>query len=75
MIKPQFISLIFFQRLEKILEIGNKFSCSCGSAYIGQTRRNLLSRIKEHDSSEKSEVCKHLLQNPTHCVDFITPQF
>ena len=50
-----------------------KLTCSCGSAYIGQIRRNLLSRIKEHTASEKSEVCKHLLQNPSHSVDFNTP--
>ena len=50
-----------------------KLTCSCGSIYIGQTRRNLLSRIKEHATSEKSEVCKHLLQNPSHRVDFDTP--
>ena len=39
-----------------------------------RNRRNLLSRIKEHATSEKSEVCKHLLQNPTHRVDFNTPK-
>ena len=50
-----------------------KLTCSCGSTYIGQTRRNLLSRIKEHGTSEKSEVCKHLLQNPTNRMDFNTP--
>ena len=50
-----------------------KLTCSCGSTYIGQTRRNLLSRIKENATSEKSEVCKHLLQNPSHHVDFNTP--
>ena len=50
-----------------------KLTCSCESTYIGQTRRNLLSRIKEHATSEKSDVCKHLLQNPTHRVDFNTP--
>ena len=42
------------------------------STFIGQTSRNLLSRIKEHATSEKSEICKHLLQNPTHHVDFST---
>ena len=47
-------------------------TCLCGSTYIGQTWRNLLSRIKEHPISEKSEVCKHLLQNPAHHVDFNT---
>ena len=35
--------------------------------------RNLLNRIKEHTTSEKSEVCKLLLQNPFHRVDFNTP--
>ena len=50
-----------------------KLTCSCGSTYIGQTRRNLLSRIKENATSEKSEVCKHLLQNSSHRVDFNTP--
>ena len=47
-----------------------KLTRSCGSAYIGQTRRNLFSRIKKHATSENSEVSKHLLQNPTHRVDF-----
>ena len=50
-----------------------KLTCSCGSTYIGQIRRNLLNRIKDHATSEKSEVCKHLLQYPTHRIDFITP--
>ena len=42
-------------------EMVNKLTCSCGSTYIRQTRRNLLSEIKEHATSEKSKVCKHLL--------------
>ena len=50
-----------------------KLTCSCRSTYIGQTRRKLLSRIKEHATSEKSKVFKHLLQNPSHRVDFNTP--
>ena len=50
-----------------------KLTCLCGSTYIGQTRRNLPSRIKEHATSEKSEVSKHLLQNPSNRVDFDTP--
>ena len=49
-----------------------KLTCSCRSTYIGQTRRNLLCGIKEHVTSEKSEVCKHLLQNPSNRVDFDT---
>ena len=38
-----------------------KLTCSCGSSYIGQTRRNLINRLKEHSSSDKSEVCRHLM--------------
>ena len=53
--------------------IVKKFTRLSGSTYIGQTRRNLFSRIKELATLEKSEVCKHLLQNPTHHVDFNTP--
>ena len=49
-----------------------KLTCSCGSTYISQTRYNLLSRIEKHATSEKSEVCEHLLQNPTHRMDFNT---
>ena len=51
----------------------NVYTCLCRSTYIGQTRRNLLSTIKEHANSEKSEICKHLLQNSSHRVDFNTP--
>ena len=36
--------------------IAYKLTCSCGFTYIGQTRRNLLCRIKEHATTEKSEV-------------------
>ena len=38
-----------------------KLTCPSGSTYIGQTKRNLLSRTEEHTTSEKFEVCKHLL--------------
>ena len=50
-----------------------KLTCSCGSSYIGQTRRNLIDRLKEHYSSDKSEVCRHLMDNPDHKVDFAKP--
>ena len=50
-----------------------KLTRSCGSIYIDQTKCNLLSKIKEHGNSEKSEVCQHLLHSPTHRVDFNTP--
>ena len=51
----------------------NGLACSCGSSYIGQTRRNLINRLKEHSSSDKSEVCRHLTDNPDHKVDFAKP--
>ena len=50
-----------------------KLTCSCSSSYIGQTRRNLINRLKEHSSSDKSEVCRHLMDNPDHKVDFAKP--
>ena len=41
--------------------------CSCGSSYIGETKRNVEVRWKEHENpSGKSEPAKHLYQNPSH---------
>ena len=50
-----------------------RLTCSWGSSYTGQTRNNLINRLKEHSSSEKSEVCRHLTDNPDHKVDFSKP--
>ena len=42
-------------------------SCSCGSSYIGETKRNVEVRWKEHDDPRgKSEPAKHLYESPTH---------
>ena len=42
-------------------------SCSCGSSYIGETKRNVEIRWKEHEHPcGKSEPAKHLYQNPSH---------
>jgi len=51
-----------------------KLTCTCGSNYIGQTRRNLITRINEHKFDQRSEVCKHLLTNPTHRFNFKQPE-
>jgi len=51
-----------------------KLTCTCGSNYIGQTRRNLITRINEHQFDQRSEVCKHLLANPTHRFNFKQPE-
>ena len=51
-----------------------RLNCSCESFYIGQTRRNLVKRLEEHQSSPNSEVCNHLQFNPSHRVDFHNTQ-
>jgi len=51
-----------------------KLTCTCGSNYIGQTRRNLITRINEHKFDQHSEVCKHLLANLTHRFNFKQPE-
>jgi len=51
-----------------------KLTCTCGSNYIGQTRRNSITRISEYKFDQRSEVCKHLLANPTHRFNFKQPE-
>ena len=55
-----------------------KLTCSCGRVYIGLTRRNLQSRLYEHNLatslSKQSDVTKHLLENPKHIIDFNDPE-
>ena len=51
-----------------------RLNCSCGSFCIGQTRRHLVKRLDEHQTSLNSEVCNHLQSNPNHRVDFNNPQ-
>ena len=41
-----------------------RLNCSCGSFYIGQTRRNLVKRLEEYQSSPNSEVSTpHLINS------------
>ena len=41
--------------------------CSCGNNYIGETIRNAVTKIDEHEQpSGKSEPSKHLKSNPGH---------
>ena len=51
-----------------------KLTCSCDSVYIGQIRRNLRARLDGHspaaNSNQQSHVAKHLLENPTHSINF-----
>ena len=51
-----------------------KVTCTCGSNYIGQTCRNLITRINKHKFDQRSEVCKQLLAKPTHRFNFKQPE-
>ena len=55
-----------------------KLTCSCGSVYIGQTRRNLQSRLHKHNpaasSNQHSDVTKHLLENLNHIIECNDPE-
>ena len=50
----------------------------CDSVYIGQARRNLRARLDDHNpaanSNQQSDVAKHLLENPTHFINFNEPE-
>ena len=54
-----------------------EIKCDCGSSYIGQTSRNLITRINNHDPSSKTpqdtDVTRHLTDNPNHTVCFNNP--
>ena len=51
-----------------------QLTCSCGQNHIGQSKRNLITRLNEHHTCEDSEVCKHLLNNPNHEINFDSPK-
>ena len=59
-----------FRLKDKIQHANNviyKGECVCQKVYIGETKRNAITRWKEHNSNlEKSEPSKHLVANPTH---------
>ena len=43
-----------------------KGTCSCGEEYIGETKRNVETRWKEHTVSNASEPVKHIKLHPEH---------
>ena len=47
---------------------------SCKSMYIGQTSRNLITRLKNHNPTllnrQDTDVSKHFTDNPDHKIDF-----
>ena len=58
------------QSLLHLSGVEYQLTCSCGQNYVGQTKLNLITCLNEHRTSEDSEVCKHLLNNPNHEISF-----
>lgn len=50
--------------------------CSCGKSYIGETKRSISIRLKEHikaiqnNALEKSAIAEHLYDEPSHYIHF-----
>ncbi|RVE44544.1 hypothetical protein evm_010810 [Chilo suppressalis] len=57
-----------------------KLECDCGLSFIGQTKRSIGTRVKEHIADmkhrreNKSAVCEHALGGPKHYIRFDKPQ-
>lgn len=58
-----------------------KVDCSCGSSYIGQTKRTIAERVKEHIAAvknrqtNKSAIAEHLLDSgPNHWIELHEPK-
>ncbi|KAI5640195.1 hypothetical protein NE865_07452 [Phthorimaea operculella] len=53
-----------------------KLDCDCGLSYIGETKRNVSTCLKEHIADVRnrrdgqSAVCEHVMDNPTHYIRF-----
>ena len=62
-------------RRSLLLSVGVVYQLTCSSCqkYSGQTKRNLISRLNEHRTRQSSEVCRHLMENPKHTVNFDSP--
>jgi hypothetical protein len=58
-----------------------KIDCSCGSSYIGETKRTIAERVKEHIAAvrnrqvNKSAIAEHLLESgPNHWIELHKPK-
>ena len=48
-------------------------TCICGSTYVGETVRNVVTRWEEHENTRKdSEPAKHIKNNPGHYFNWKT---
>lgn len=56
-----------------------KLDCECGLSYVGQTKRSIATRVKEHVADVKhrrcnrSAVCEHVMDKPNHSIKFDSP--
>ena len=48
--------------------------CDCGASYIGQSSRNQITRLNNHNIDsplrEVTDVAKHQVDNPNHKIEF-----
>ena len=65
--------IISIQRSPISVGVVYQLTCSCSQKYIGQTKRNLITRLNEHRTRQSSEVCRYLMENPKHTVNFDSP--
>ena len=51
-----------------------QLKCDCGASYIGQTGRNLITRLNNHNIDlplrQETDVVKHQVDNPNHKIEF-----
>ena len=59
-----------YQSVSHFVGVGYQLTFSCGQKYIDQTKQNLITRLNEHRTRQSSEVCRHLMENPKHTVNF-----
>ena len=71
----------FFRIKDKILldmraNVICKITCSCGQMYIGETRRNIYTRMAEHTRTSGINITaagQHLADNPGHSANTANP--
>ena len=61
------------QSVLHFLGVVYQWTCSCGQTHIGQTKRNLITRVNERRTRQSSKVCRHLMENLKHIVNFDSP--
>ena len=62
------------QSLLHLSGVADQLMRSCGQYYLGQTKRNLITRLNEHRMCADAEVCKHSLNKPNHEINFDSPK-